>query len=158
MCRGVSCHAACCFVQTRVMPLWPFFDLRATCEGCRGHTRLVAEMLAHFEGSDGPSEEGGMVYQLLHAENSQGYTPLHLAAARTDQSTAALLLEWGANPLVKNKAGKTALDISPDDGEIATALRSALKAAQGCPLVLLHPCCPRYIQTSGRIPLSLPSR
>ncbi len=98
----------------------------------RGHTRLVAEILAHFEGSDGgPSEESGLVYRLLHMETSKGYTPLHLAAARSDQSTAALLLDWGANPLIKCKAGKTALDISPDDGEEASALRSVLKAAQG---------------------------
>jgi ankyrin repeat protein len=101
----------------------------------RGHTRLVAEILAHFQDSDepseGPSEESGLVYRLLHMETSKGYTPLHLAAARSDQSTAALLLDWGANPLIKCKAGKTALDISPDDGEEASALRSVLKAAQG---------------------------
>ena len=72
-----------------------------------------------------------MVYRLLQAETNKGYTALHLAAMQRDKSTAQTLLDWGTNPTVKCKAGKTALEVSPDDGEEASGLRSLLQNSQG---------------------------
>ena len=132
----------------------------------RGHTTLVREMLTYFEGDYGPTEESSdLLYDLLHAETSKGYTALHVAATRNDRETAKVLLDWGTNPtrkcrgkeLVSNHVfvafgscgaifqcgvclrmtracgaeGKSAMDISPDDGEDASALRALLQAAEG---------------------------
>jgi ankyrin repeat protein len=72
----------------------------------RGHTHLVQEMLVYAEGVDGSSDESAdLVYDLLHAETTKGYTALHLAAEQKDIETAKLLLDWGTNPTKKCQGG-----------------------------------------------------
>lgn len=63
---------------------------------------MIREMLTYFESDDGPTEESSdLLYDLLHAETSKGYTALHVAATRNDRETAKVLLDWGTNPTRK---------------------------------------------------------
>lgn len=50
---------------------------------------------------------------LMAATDSEGNTILHLAAKNAYFSTVQYLLEYGADPLLKNKQGKTPRDLVP---------------------------------------------
>lgn len=107
---------------------------------CRGHTLLVQRMLEHLKGGDGQSDESSVVHSLLHAEDSKGYTALHLAAKHRDRDTAKLLLDWGVNPSAKCKEGQTALDVLPHEGEESTQVRFLLKEAAGKLFFMCYSC------------------
>jgi len=48
--------------------------------------------------------------------------PLCMAASQNDPDTVQWLLKRGANPLIKNTAGKTALDLAKEDGPECVAI------------------------------------
>ncbi|HPV14731.1 MAG TPA: ankyrin repeat domain-containing protein [Candidatus Cloacimonadota bacterium] len=56
----------------------------------------------------------------------EGKTPLMLAAMASHYSIVQILLQLGANPLVRDEKGKTALDYAQPDSEVAAAIQQAL--------------------------------
>jgi ankyrin repeat protein len=48
----------------------------------------------------------------IHAQNVAGNTPLHVCATRNFKESVKWLLQRGADPLLKNKSGKTATDLA----------------------------------------------
>ncbi|KAG9355056.1 hypothetical protein JZ751_001769, partial [Albula glossodonta] len=52
---------------------------------------------------------------VVNCTGDNGVTPLHDAIANGCRQAAQLLLNSGADPLLKNKEGKTALDMTADD-------------------------------------------
>jgi ankyrin repeat protein len=69
----------------------------------------------------------------VHARDSAGRTPLHLAAARDNATVVEMLLAYGANPLAKAVADLTPLHEAAWCGnrETATLLASAVVKAGG---------------------------
>jgi hypothetical protein len=54
--------------------------------------------------------------ELANARDNNGQTPLHVAAQRGMADTTRLLVNMGADPALKNAAGKTAADIARATG------------------------------------------
>lgn len=48
----------------------------------------------------------------IHSQNVAGNTPLHICATRNFKESVKWLLQRGCDPLIKNKSGKTALDLA----------------------------------------------
>ena len=65
----------------------------------------------------------------LNAENDNSWTALMIAAVMGRGTVIQLLLEAGADPEVKNKFGKTALDLA-QEGTDPTAAEFLMKGAQ----------------------------
>jgi hypothetical protein len=60
-----------------------------------------------------------------------GNRALHYAAERRDFFKVRLLLDHGANPLLKNDQGKTSFDLVPKDAPHAESLLELLKPSEG---------------------------
>lgn len=69
----------------------------------RGHKKLIKLLLEN--GADVNSQE-----------KTEGVTPLHLALTRLDEEIIRLLLAQGADVNIRNKAGKTALQVAVEYG------------------------------------------
>lgn len=54
----------------------------------------------------------------IHGIDSEGYTPLHVAAFEGDEDLVTLLLEFSADPDFRNDANQTPLDIAEDRGNM----------------------------------------
>ncbi len=65
----------------------------------------------------------------VNAQDCFGDTPLHFAARRGNARLAETLLAHGADPRLKNKNGKMALDVCRTGGETASLLEQAVKDA-----------------------------
>jgi len=69
----------------------------------------------------------------VNAQTQHGVTPLMIAAARNVTPMIGLLVQSGADPSIKSKEGKTALDIAEQNGseQAARALKVIGKAGDG---------------------------
>lgn len=65
----------------------------------------------------------------VNAADSEGSTPLHYAAFVPDDELARILLTHGANPHIKNNAGKTPLDYWPELAEIVKQVEAQKRKA-----------------------------
>ncbi|WP_175989092.1 ankyrin repeat domain-containing protein [Bacillus sp. Marseille-Q1617] len=54
----------------------------------------------------------------IHGIDSEGYTPLHVAAFEGDEDLVTLLLEFSADPDFRNDANQTPFDIAEDRGNM----------------------------------------
>jgi len=70
---------------------------------------------------------------LVAITTSEGDTPLHIATKREYQSTALLLLEYGARTDVKNKYGETPLDVALKQNSAILAMLAEPKWGDGSP-------------------------
>ena len=68
----------------------------------------------------------------VNARDSLKFTALMWASARGRMETARLLLKNGANPLLKNAVGETALTIS-QDAEMEGLINQAVEDAMNTP-------------------------
>ena len=84
--------------------------------GLYGHAEIIRELVGH----------PGSWTVKLDARNNDGGTPLHNAALGGRNAASRALLEFGADASLRNKAGKTALQLAEKQGNawIAQLLRN----------------------------------
>ena len=66
----------------------------------------------------------------LDAQNDQGATALHLAAGKGNEELARALLHAGANPLIRNRNGRTPAEIAVDAGHQTVAVLLGARLSQ----------------------------
>lgn len=121
---------------------------------CLGQLNIVRDLLVHGASFDSVDKEGNtplhlacqngntdVVEELLtgsgrkvlvKAKNKDGQTALHVAAKHDHLEVVVKLVQAGARPDVKDKAGKTAADLVPEDNP---ALRQACSSLTPVPVV-----------------------
>eukprot|EP01052_Picozoa_sp_SAG31_P027342 SAG31_NODE_2552_length_5509_cov_3.954898_3_plen_183_part_00 len=70
------------------------------------------ELISSTAASNGESSSGALRRALGKPDTTHGATPLHLAAHAGQRRVTAMLLEAGADPNVKDGAGRTALELA----------------------------------------------
>jgi ankyrin repeat protein len=116
----------------------------------KGHAAIVRTLLAHGARIDARNASGGTalhdaalagqtaVVELLldrgapidAPDTEAGATPLHYAASWDRGPTVELLLKRGADASLRDKAGKTALDLARDSNSAAALALLAVKSGQ----------------------------
>lgn len=74
--------------------------------------RRWLELISSTAASKGESSNGALRRALEEPDTTHGATPLHLAAHAGQRRVTAMLLEAGADPNVKEAAGRTALELA----------------------------------------------
>ncbi len=114
----------------------------------KGHTELAAAMLAkdadvnktgwtplHYAATTGNNQIITMLLEkhaYIDAESPNGSTPLMLAAMYGSATAVKLLLDGGADPLLKNQIGMTAIDFAEkaERKEVVDMIATAVRAKQ----------------------------
>jgi ankyrin repeat protein len=114
----------------------------------KGHTELAAAMLAkdadvnktgwtplHYAATTGNNQIITMLLEkhaYIDAESPNGSTPLMMAAMYGSAAAVKLLLDGGADPLLKNQIGMTAIDFAEkaERKEVVDMIATAVRAKQ----------------------------
>ncbi|WP_405197145.1 ankyrin repeat domain-containing protein [Wolbachia endosymbiont (group A) of Andrena hattorfiana] len=76
------------------------------CAGEGGHTKIARILIANRANVNAKAD---------HLEKTKGITPLHRAAVKGHTEAVKILIANGADPLLKNKDGKTPRDLAERD-------------------------------------------
>jgi uncharacterized protein len=141
----------------KVLVNWPKTDLNATNEVgetplmmavIKGHLELAAAMLEkdadvnktgwtplHYAATSGNNKLISMLLEkhaYIDAESPNGSTPLMMAAMYGSAASVKLLLDEGADPLLKNQIGMTATDFADkaERKDVAEMIAVAVRAKQ----------------------------